>query len=674
MRFPWQLPPPPPPTPPPFLSLFKEAIDVTPFHVLALLPAFCFTILLMLLTYEAIFFKTVRPAAKRSKGLGHQQYSAEKLPEGGIDTIIIGSGMGGLSCGAVLSQFGERVLVLEQHEVTGGGAHEFAVEGKKRWVFASGHHITIPWHEQVLQLACGTPRPPVPFGKLCDPLHGGVSDRVALSGAPADEAPLPIMSDTQLAEELRMRFPAHKDSLRRYFAIAEKVQMLFGLLTVAGIFPAKVRALLLRTPLMAHWRKWAGMSSAEGLKRIFPGADRATKRLVSYVTGLWIDQGSPSSRASFFMQSSVFGGWQKLGVSYPHGGPQQTALAMVEAIEQRGGRVFVRCPVHAVVRDPESGAATGVVLASGERLVACTIVSALGYRSTEALLRQPVPRADGALLPPLPLPPAPPSKPLATKQSLGFVMANVALKGTAAELGISESSLWVQPAHEGNDFDALVGESAYLADPLGVPVEGIPVGITFPTLKEHAGARRAGKPPPEESGYHTCQILSPADMGWFVKHRIEPDCSEWRPLPGSRHAPPHVTRADPGVYAADKKQWAERLTAILHRYYPGTIGRTEFVDVSTPLTIEHYLRSDGGAAIGLDVTPARFVDGDELTELDMRHPRVRNFWRCGQDYLMAGQVLAAASGILCALRMRGVVAACRFGCRALLLLLGRWSA
>ena len=101
-------------------------------------------------------------------GLGGEKLQDE------YDVIVIGSGMGGLSCGAVLSQFGERVLVLEQHEVTGGGAHEFAVEGKKRWVFASGHHITIPWHEQVLQLACGTPRPPVPFGKLCDPLHKAV--------------------------------------------------------------------------------------------------------------------------------------------------------------------------------------------------------------------------------------------------------------------------------------------------------------------------------------------------------------------------------------------------------------------------------------------------------------------------------------------------------------------
>ena len=36
------------------------------------------------------------------------------------------------------------------------------------------------------------------------------------------------------------------------------------------------------------------------------------------------------------MQTAVLGGWQKLGEAYPVGGPQKTALAMVEAIEAKG--------------------------------------------------------------------------------------------------------------------------------------------------------------------------------------------------------------------------------------------------------------------------------------------------------------------------------------------------
>ena len=81
------------------------------------------------------------------------------------------------------------------------------------------------------------------------------------------------------------------------------------------------------------------------------------------------------------------------------------------------------------------------------------------------------------------------------------------------------------------------------------------------------------------------------------------------------------------------------------------------------------MRADRGAGVGLDVTPERFISATEVAELDMRHPRVPNLWRCGQDYLMCGQVLSAASGIICALRMCGPLTALRFAVRAVRLLL-----
>ena len=45
------------------------------------------------------------------------------------DTIVIGSGMGGMTTAAMLASFGERVLVLEQHYVPGGYTHMFKRQG-----------------------------------------------------------------------------------------------------------------------------------------------------------------------------------------------------------------------------------------------------------------------------------------------------------------------------------------------------------------------------------------------------------------------------------------------------------------------------------------------------------------------------------------------------------------
>ena len=148
MRFPWQKPPPPPPPPPPPLA-FQLAAD----HpvALAFLAISVLVLLLgvLLVLYEVLSYKPSVMAKKRAKSLGHTAYSREKMPDGPIDAVIIGSGQGGLNCAAVLSQFGKRVVVFEQHEVTGGGAHCFAVDGRSRWMFDAGLHITIPWQEQV---------------------------------------------------------------------------------------------------------------------------------------------------------------------------------------------------------------------------------------------------------------------------------------------------------------------------------------------------------------------------------------------------------------------------------------------------------------------------------------------------------------------------------------------
>jgi hypothetical protein len=176
------------------------------------------------------------PSKKPSRKLGNQRYEERLVPKEVVDTVIIGSGQGGLSCGAVLSQFGETVVVCEQHEVTGGGtspslvgsrehacayhskrappsyisgsryhginwllisisifgtftgAHTFSADGKTKWRFDAGLHITIPPHEQALQLACGAAAPPVVFDMLHD--DDGASDYIALGGAPPGETPV----------------------------------------------------------------------------------------------------------------------------------------------------------------------------------------------------------------------------------------------------------------------------------------------------------------------------------------------------------------------------------------------------------------------------------------------------------------------------------------------------
>ncbi len=56
------------------------------------------------------------------------RYSHSKA-QGEFDTIIIGSGLSGLTCASLLAKLGKNVLVLEQHYVAGGSTHVFEQAG-----------------------------------------------------------------------------------------------------------------------------------------------------------------------------------------------------------------------------------------------------------------------------------------------------------------------------------------------------------------------------------------------------------------------------------------------------------------------------------------------------------------------------------------------------------------
>ena len=61
-----------------------------------------------------------------------------KTASHGWDIIVIGSGIGGLTCASALAHQGKKVLVLEQHYVAGGMTHTFK---RKGFLWDVGVHV-----------------------------------------------------------------------------------------------------------------------------------------------------------------------------------------------------------------------------------------------------------------------------------------------------------------------------------------------------------------------------------------------------------------------------------------------------------------------------------------------------------------------------------------------------
>ena len=66
----------------------------------------------------------VKPSTLR---IGHR-YRDDRL-KGPYDTLVIGSGIGGLAAAALLAELGQRVAVLEQHYTAGGATHSYERAG-----------------------------------------------------------------------------------------------------------------------------------------------------------------------------------------------------------------------------------------------------------------------------------------------------------------------------------------------------------------------------------------------------------------------------------------------------------------------------------------------------------------------------------------------------------------
>jgi all-trans-retinol 13,14-reductase len=266
-------------------------------------------------------FKPFVPAAKRKRALGHEKYVHGKSPlPDCIDAIIIGSGMAGLSCAATLAQMGYKVVVFEAHEVAGGGTHCFAVDGKSKWKFDSGLHYVVGYVQHLLQVACGAAAPPVRIIRMGEEsdLGGGVYDTVTLGpakGAPPVEkgrggpanADLGIVSDVQMAAELKRQFPAHAGAIDAYVSLCHTVLLRFPVWAGSALLPFPLRKRVLASRFMKPWQTWAKKTAQEGLTELFPGADEDSGRLKALLCGLWIDSGCPPTRGSFFMQVSDSG-------------------------------------------------------------------------------------------------------------------------------------------------------------------------------------------------------------------------------------------------------------------------------------------------------------------------------------------------------------------------------
>jgi all-trans-retinol 13,14-reductase len=287
-----------------------------------------------------------------------------------FDTIVVGSGIGGLTTAAALARYGCRVLVLEQHFQLGGLTQTFRRHG---YTFATGLHYVGGVGEG--------PAQENQFGRMLRWLTDGQL-RFASIGSPYDIVRLPGFEfhveapRVAYVERLKASFPEETEAIDRYFDACDDARKASVALFAAKAVPAPI-AMFVRWFNAKRLQRALGTTTAETVSGM------RDARLAALLSARWGDYGIPPAQSPFAIHALVTGSYFN-GAYYPVGGPARIAEALGEIIRAAGGELRTQAAVSEI--SVVGGRATGVRLANGEAIDAPVIVSAMGAHNTVAAL------------------------------------------------------------------------------------------------------------------------------------------------------------------------------------------------------------------------------------------------------------------------------------------------
>ncbi|XP_062601490.1 all-trans-retinol 13,14-reductase-like [Saccostrea cucullata] len=532
-----------------------------------------------------------------------QRFKSHKVPEN-LDTIIIGSGIGGLEVGVLLARAGKRVLVLEQHDQAGGCCHTFIDKG---FEFDTGIHyigkMDPSYDNRVLM-------DQLTGGKVEYPLMDEAYDVVAI-GDPMTEKvrKYPFVSNKdKIVENLKTAFPKEKEGIDKFFQLLKEARHFFTGCVVLKVLPKWLAQLLVSTGLINIIFKAYGQFGKLTLKDVLDSVtnDEELKGTLSYIFG---DYGVIPSKTPFGLHSVIMGHYFT-GAHYIRGGPSELAFQMIQVIEERNGRVLVNAPVSQIIMS-DKGRAIGVRLRKGDsdvEIFAKRIVSDAGVSNTFLHLLPKEVATKSSIYPMI-------NK---VGESVSFLTVFVGLKGTKEELGIQAHNCWhfTRPDVEQiyNEYSALSVED--------LPNHDVPMMfISFPSAKDPTWHERN----PDKS---TCLIITWSHYKWFkdwedgrVKHRGED-------------------------YEEIKNAIGRRMLEQCTKLYPKMENKVEYFDVGTPISNRYYLGFQHGEMYGLEQNMVRFLPEASI----QLRPKtdIPGLYLTGQDVMSVGLGGALYGGLLCA--------------------------
>ena len=457
-----------------------------------------------------------------------------------LDSIIIGSGAGGLSAGICLSRAGQKVLILEKHTIPGGWCHSFYINGHR---YTPGVHYIglIEKGESSSQLYEG-------LGIANDLVFFRMNSEAYEHCHIGDERiDMPAGFD-ELYESLVKRFPKEKKGLKKYLDLVRNVSDQLQLIPKMKGFWDHITI---------PWRtRHMGKYGLFSLKTVIDWhiKDPKLKMILNMQCG---DHGLPPAKASFPLHCAVMSHYFNGGF-YPMGGGGAIVKAMTNAIKKHGGEIRTANGVKRILLEGNNKKrAVGVELDNGEKIFAKRIISnadpdktyfdLIGAENLSSKLKKHLSK---------------------TKYSLTSLMLFLAVDMDVRKAGLDSGNIWLMPGDEDMDdfFDKM--QKTNIAE--GEEFEGMFVSCT--SLKD---------PTSYDGRHHTLEVITYINHESFSKFK------------GTDYSSSEE-------YLQFKELLTQKIMNRLEKLLPGVSDKVVHKVMGTPLTNEYYINSTNGCVYGTE--------------------------------------------------------------------------
>ncbi|RKN81835.1 phytoene desaturase family protein [Ulvibacterium marinum] len=475
------------------------------------------------------------------------------------DTIVIGSGAGGLATGICLARAGQKVLVLEQHDVPGGWCHSFYLDGHR---FTPGVHYVGLLAE----------------GEATNDLYRGLgiaNDLVffrmnpdAYEHAWIGEERFDFPSNLeQLIDRLTERFPEERKSIHTYLNLVRNVSVqIYSLPYFKGFWqkltiPYKTR----------HMGKYGLFS----LRKVINWhiKNPLLKNILNIQCG---DHGLQPKKAAFPLHCALMSHYFN-GAYYPMGGGGALIKAMTNALKKHGGHLQTGTTVNRILTQGErKKRAIGVALENGQLLYANTIVSnadpgitylnLVGKENLSSKLQKKLSK---------------------TKYSCTSLMLFLTVDMDLRKAGLDSGNIWLMPNKDTDDlYDDLMTPN--LSN--GEAFEAMFISCT--SLKDPASY---------DGKHHTIEAITLIDYSTFEKYKEE-------------------TEPRSEGYIKFKEILSQKMLNGLSRAIPGVRDHIVQMELGTPITNEYYINTTRGNVYGTEkslrhIGPFAFKAKSEIENL-----------------------------------------------------------